>query len=295
MRDAGEALFAGEWPVPARSEARLCLTGAMQTHPGAVRTLNADAVAYVLPDADGPLARSGALALVADGMGGHAAGEVASRLAADIVCRRYYDLPGTVPEMLSASLNAANAAIYQRGLSDERCAGMGTTCTVVVVQGDRAYLGHIGDSRAYLLRGGLLRQISQDHSVVAELIRGGKMTIAEASRSPYRNLVLRALGTRPSVEPVIWREGMPLYPGDVIVLCSDGLSDVLEDFVIADLAGNLPPAAACRALLSAALAEGGTDNISLGVFAIGTESASAWVPDHPTRTIQIGQLAGGPA
>jgi serine/threonine protein phosphatase PrpC len=287
-----DSWLSGHLPQQRLHAERLCLIGAMQTHPGPGGVLNEDVAVYVLPHPDEPFARSGALALVADGMGGHAAGEVASRLAADIIRGRYYDLAGTVPEILAACLEAANRTIYQRSRSDPKCAGMGTTCTVVAVRDDKVYLGHVGDSRAYILRDGHLRQISQDHSVVAELVRKGAITASEAIQSPYRNLVFRALGTSPTVEPLIWNEGLPLCAGDVIVLCSDGLSDLLEDDVIAETVIRLAPLAACQALISAALEKGGKDNISLGVFAVQERSALLRAPEQPTRTVAVDWPAG---
>jgi serine/threonine protein phosphatase PrpC len=282
----------GETASQSPARGRLCLTGAMLTHPGVERLLNEDVVVYVLPRPDEPLARRSAFALVADGMGGHAAGEVASRLAAETVRRRYYELPGPVPEVLAASLAAANEAVFLRSLTDADCAGMGTTCTVLVVEDDLAYLGHVGDSRAYILRDGHLRQISQDHSVVAELVRSGTISASEASRSPYRNLVLQALGTKPTIAPLIWDEGLPVRAGDVFVLCSDGLTDLLDDHVIADMAGRLPPLEACQRLIDATLAAGGDDNVSLGIFVVG-ERASATSPERPTRRIVPNQIRGG--
>jgi PPM family protein phosphatase len=281
-------------PDPQPPAGRLCLTGAMQTHPGPDGIVNEDVAAYVLPHPDEPFARNGALALVADGMGGHAAGEIASRLAADIIRGGYYDMAGSVPRVLAACLEAANRAIYQRGKLDAACAGMGTTCTVIAVRDDMVYLGHVGDSRAYILRDGQLRQISQDHSVVAELVRNGTITPAEAVRSPYRNLVIRALGTAPTVEPLIWSEGLPLRAGDVIVLCSDGLSDLLEDDVIAETVGLLPPLQACHALIAAALRQGGHDNISLGVFAVEERNGVPQAPEQPTRMVAVAPRAGDP-
>jgi protein phosphatase len=264
----------------------------MQTHPGPDGAHNEDVAAYVLPHPGEPFAHSGALALVADGMGGHAAGEVASRLAADVIRAVYYDRAGAVPEVLAACLEAANRTIYQRSRSDPRCAGMGTTCTVVAVRDDMIYLGHVGDSRAYILRDGRLRQISQDHSVVAELVRKGTITASEAMLSPYRNLVFRALGTNPTVEPLIWNEGLPLCPGDAIVLCSDGLTDGLDDAVIADAVQRLTPLQACETLIAAALEKGAQDNISLGVFAVRARSVAQPAPDQPTRLVAVQDHAG---
>jgi serine/threonine protein phosphatase PrpC len=271
---------------------RLRLLGAMQSHPGPEGTHNEDVAAYVLPHPDELFARCGALALVADGMGGHQAGEIASSLAADIIRRNFYDLAGTVPEVLARCFEMANRAIYQRGASDAKCAGMGTTCTVIAVRDDSAYLAHIGDSRAYILRDGHLTRITQDHSVMAELVRKGTITESEAMHSPYRNLVFRALGSAPTAEPVIWSEGLKLRAHDAIILCSDGLSDLLEDDFIAEVAGTLPPGQACRALILAALEKGGRDNITLGVFTVHERSAVPALPEQPTRTIMINGSAG---
>jgi serine/threonine protein phosphatase PrpC len=243
------------------------VTGAMLTHPGLVRQNNEDVVVCVFPD-QGKTAGRGALALVADGMGGHAAGEVASAIAADTVRRLYYERDGLPGAVLTAAFAAANEAIYRRGMVDPACAGMGTTCTALAWRDGAAFLAHIGDSRAYLLRDLRLRQISEDHSLVAQLVRDGVLTREQAAKSPQRHVILRALGTEPVSEPMVWSQGLPLCPGDVFVLCSDGLTDLIDDGAIGDVVGHLAPAEACAALIEAALAAGGIDNVSVGVFAI---------------------------
>jgi PPM family protein phosphatase len=244
------------------------INGVMVTHSGYAREMNEDAVAWIVPgNADSDIER-GTLAVVADGMGGHAAGEVASRIAADTVRRLYYELEGSPPDVLTACMTAANHAIYERSQSDPACAGMGTTCTVLAIRGGAAFLAHIGDSRAYLLRDGKLAQISEDHSLVAQLVRDGVITAEEAARSPERNVILRALGLEPLAKPSIWQEGLALKAGDALVLCSDGLSDLIDDETIADTVRSLPAAEACQELLEQALAAGGTDNVSVGVFAV---------------------------
>jgi serine/threonine protein phosphatase PrpC len=245
----------------------LLVTGAMLTHPGLVRQNNEDVVACVFRD-QGKTAGRGALALVADGMGGHAAGEVASAIAADTVRRLYYERDGLPGAVLTAAFAAANEAIYRRGMVDPACAGMGTTCTALAWRDGAAFLAHIGDSRAYLLRDLRLRQISEDHSLVAQLVRDGVLTREQAAKSPQRHVILRALGTEPVSEPIVWSQGLPLCPGDVFVLCSDGLTDLIDDDAIGDIVGHLAPAEACAALIDAALAAGGIDNVSVGVFAI---------------------------
>jgi PPM family protein phosphatase len=244
----------------------LSVTGTMLSHPGRVRDVNEDAVAYVLSAASA--GNRGMLALVADGMGGHAAGEVASRIAADTVMRVYRERDGVPSQVLAKCLAEANRLIHERGEAEAACTGMGTTCTVLAVRDDAAYLAHIGDSRAYLFRDGELRQLSEDHSLVAQLVRDGAITKEEAARSPQRHVIVRALGLESSAKPLIWRKGLPLKAGDTLVLCSDGLSDLVSDETIASSVRCLPPAEACQKLLEQALAAGGGDNVSIGVFAV---------------------------
>jgi protein phosphatase len=266
--------------------APLPVTGTMLSHPGRVRELNEDVVAYALAGEAGTPAGHRTLALVADGMGGHAAGEVASRIAADTVLRLYFELKGSPPEVLAKCLTAANRAIHDHSRTDPRCAGMGTTCTVLALRDGAAFLAHIGDSRAYLLSGGKLRQVSDDHSLVAQLVREGALTEEEAARSPERNVIMRALGTEPLAEPTIWRRGYPLQAGDTFVLCSDGLSDLVDDATIGETVGHLPPFEACQALIDAALTAGGTDNVSVGVFVVGGDRLP---PDglRATRPVEL--------
>jgi len=243
----------------------------MLSHAGCVRETNQDVVAFMLPG--GHTDNADALAIVADGMGGHLSGEIASRMAADIVLQLYRELHGELPDVLGRCIEAANTAIYQRSRHEPECAGMGTTCTVLALHDGRAFLAHIGDSRAYLLRDGELHQISEDHSLVAKLVREGTLTSEEAQRSPQRNVILRALGSEAQARPVIWREGLPTQDGDVFVLCSDGLTDVVSAEVIADIAGRLEPGDACEALLAKSLAEGAPDNVAVGVFAVNHTAA----------------------
>jgi protein phosphatase len=251
----------------------LRVSGTMLGHPGCVRAVNEDVVAYVIPGENDIGAAHGALALVADGMGGHAAGDVASRIAAETVVRLYYAMDGPPLDVLAHCLAVANQAIYEHSLSDPACAGMGTTCTALAFRDGAAFLAHIGDSRAYLWRDRKLHQISEDHSLVAELVRRGELTSEEAACSPQRHIIVRALGTGTISEPSIWLEGMQLVADDVFVLCSDGLTDLVDDATIGDTVARLAPFDACRALVDYALAAGGTDNISVGVFVVGKESA----------------------
>jgi PPM family protein phosphatase len=246
----------------------LRVDAAMRTHVGLIRSVNEDFVSYVTaPEGDG-VAPRGSLALVADGMGGHAHGEVASALAGEVVRRVYYELEGAVPDVLAAAFTAAHQAILEWSEQNPECAGMGTTCTVLALRDDKAWLAHIGDSRAYLFREGTLTQLSDDQTLVAQMLRDGLLTAEEAENSPIKNVILQALGAAIDIVPVIWSQALTLVDGDVLILCTDGLCGMVEDAVIADIAGRLPPYDACDALIEAALAAGGHDNVSVGVFRV---------------------------
>jgi protein phosphatase len=204
--------------------------------------------------------------LVADGMGGHSAGEVASALAAEVVRRCFFELNGAVSDILWTAFATANKAIFDYGQGHPECAGMGTTCTALAIRSDKIWLGHVGDSRAYLLRGGELRQLSEDQTLVAKMVREGTMTPAEAKTSEHNNIILQALGTAPEVNPDIWDDGLPLSAGDTLVLCTDGLHGLVDDVAIAEVAGRYSPAEACQELIRQALQAGGHDNVSVGIF-----------------------------
>src|SRR3954452_3232237 len=260
-------------PAASRS-ADLLVVGAMLSDVGLVRSINEDFVRFVPSEGKDPENRSG-IFLVADGMGGHAAGEVASELAAEEVLRCFFELNGTVPDILSTAFAVANKAIFDYGQGHPECAGMGTTCTALAIRSDRIWLGHVGDSRAYLLRNGELRQLSEDQTLVAKMVREGSMTPAEAKTSEHNNIILQALGTAPEVSPDIWDDGLALSAGDTLILCSDGLHGLVDDIVIAEVAGRYSPTEACQELIRYALQAGGHDNVSVGIF-------RAIAPSEPT-------------
>jgi protein phosphatase len=263
------------------------IIGAMRTDTGLVRTLNEDSVAWVTPHDDEAANNRGSLALVADGMGGHAAGEVASALAADVVRRLYYGLDGPIPQVLASAFAAANRAIIEYAQEHPECRGMGTTCTVLAFRDSQAWLAHIGDSRAYLLRDHHLIQLSEDQTLVAKLVSEGTITQAEADHSPMHNVILQALGTTSNIKPMIGTKGLPLQAGDVLILCSDGVSNMVPDDQIAEVASRLPPQEACDALIEAALAAGGHDNASLGVFCVTSDTARKRAAQPTTRRIKL--------
>lgn len=247
------------------------MTFAHLTDPGRVRPRNEDHLGAFEPADGGVRGRRGRLFVVADGMGGHARGEVASRLAVDTVCRVYYDdgLPEELPQLLSITVQRANEVLYResrRWADDE--ATMGTTLTMLVIRERDAFLAHVGDSRAYLVRGRHIQQLTQDHSLVAELVRQGVLSSEEAERHPSAHVILRALGT--SGEVAVELHGpLRLRAGDRLILCTDGLSRTVAANEIRRLTRALSPRLACERLVSLANARGGPDNITLQVIRIG--------------------------
>ena len=205
--------------------------------------------------------------LVCDGMGGAAAGEIASSLAVDEVMRLMTARePGKpLDEVIEEAISTANEAIFSRSQTNPRLNGMGTTLVSVVAEDRRVRVINIGDSRCYRLRSEHLEQISQDHSLVDEQVRLGRMTPAEALRSPLRNVITRALGTQSHVTPDVFE--LAAEPGDLFLLCSDGLTRELPDLTIeALLSEGLPTISPlvnlCRRLVEAANQAGGADNIT---------------------------------
>ena len=260
---------------------RLHPQGAMRTDNGAVRPHNEDRVSFVTPQPGDPMEARGSLMLVADGMGGHAAGEVASEIAAETVRRVYYELTGPMPHVLGSAFLAAHRAISDWANRNPECKGMGTTCTAVAIRDGDAWLAHVGDSRAYLLREGGMTQLSEDQTLVAQMVREGQLSPEEARNSPVSNVILQALGPNAEVVPVVWSDPLKRAADDLVVLCTDGLTGVVPDRTIAQYAGDLPPDEACEALIKAALAAGAPDNVSVGVFKLVATADISAVDEAP--------------
>ncbi len=202
--------------------------------------------------------------VVADGMGGAQAGEVASRLAIEAFERGLPD-DGSPEERLAMRVREANHQIYERSRADRQRAGMGTTLTAAYVDDAHVAIAHVGDSRAYLFRDGTLQRLTQDHSLVDELVRRGKLTEEQAAEHPQRSIITRALGPEPDVEVDTWT--YPARPGDVILLCSDGLTSMIsEERVRALLEAHDNLDAAADALIAEANEAGGRDNITVVLF-----------------------------
>ena len=250
--------------------------------------------------------RDGHLFLVADGMGGHAVGELASKMAADTVPHAYTKLSDeSVQGALQKALETGNAAIFERGELNREFTRMGTTCTTLVLGPQGAVVGHVGDSRCYRIRRGRIDQLTFDHSLQWELLRQGVMSPEEILRTEPRNVITRSLGPNPSVEVDV--EGPHTVEShDVYLLCSDGLTGQVPDPEIGALAANLTPAEACRALVNLANLRGGPDNITVVIARVGpggcpeespvSETASpvstrAWF--HPGELAGAIGIAGG--
>jgi protein phosphatase len=233
------------------------------TDAGKVRANNEDALLV----GEG---RDETLFVVADGIGGFEAGEVASRIAVDVL--RELE-PGASFE---AAIREANRRILAVGRGDERLSGMGTTIVATRFGGTReepvAEIAHVGDSRAYLLRGGSLRPLTEDHSLVAELVRSGDLTRDQAAEHPQKNLITRALGAEEEVE--VDTVVLPVEAGDRLLLCSDGLTDMVPEANIGEILADSPgdPEKPARTLVSAALDAGGSDNVTVVVVDVKQEA-----------------------
>jgi protein phosphatase len=248
------------------------------TNVGRVRTNNEDFVSLIRPSRGNHLTSHGVLALVADGMGGHEGGELASRLAVDAIVRSYYGSTAPTSSALAEAIRNANCEVYRASRQNSALKGMGTTCVAVAMRDDQAWWAWIGDSRLYLLRSSQSYRMSEDHTVVRELIRRGLMTPEEAYNHPDRSVLDRAIGTKDRIEPTVSKEAIRLSPGDRLLLCSDGLHDLVTDEEIAELAGDKPVADSAESLMRLALARGGFDNVSIVLLEMRDETAA---PKHP--------------
>lgn len=224
------------------------------TDVGLMRPANEDA--YYIPCGDERFAA------VADGMGGHQAGEVASAMAIQVFSDTLRaSQEAANEERLLEAVEKANSAIYQQGQADRARHGMGTTLTALWFGKDYVYLSHVGDSRAYLFRNRALMQLSNDHSLVSELVEKGEITPREARSHPQRNFITRALGTGRRVTPDVIR--LDFLPGDVWLLCSDGLTNYLRGAELAEVLNRqISWDEKLRAMVEIALSRGGADNIT---------------------------------
>ncbi len=233
-----------------------------------------DSLRIYLPEQQAVQEEKGALFIIADGVGGHQAGDVASAIATETLTDAYYaSASHSVEDALREAVAAANTRIYTEAQDRASQAGMGSTCVCIALRGSHIGVANVGDSRAYILRGGKLTQISQDHSWVADQVRSGQLSQEEANASQFRNVLTQALGSGEQVEPSV--RGQTLREGDVILLCSDGLTTMLDDNEIAAFITQYDdPQEGCDTLVEAANHRGGKDNISLIIVRIDTLQGS---------------------
>ncbi|HEX6791805.1 MAG TPA: Stp1/IreP family PP2C-type Ser/Thr phosphatase [Candidatus Krumholzibacteria bacterium] len=235
---------------------------------GRVRMNNEDSHGQFVPETPEEIAERGVVFVVADGMGGHRGGEIASRIAVRTVLAFYTaDSSGDRSEALAHAFHEANQTIIQEAVADSTLFGMGTTCTALALHAGRAYIAHVGDSRCYLLRRGKIQQLTSDHSIVGEMVRSGILSDEDARTHPRRNVITRSLGAQPDVSAET-PESVELQRGDVFLLCSDGLTAYLSDIDLSVVMGTLPPEEACKKMIKMANEQGGRDNITAQVIAV---------------------------
>lgn len=240
------------------------------TDVGCERENNEDYFCYSEPQSDDEFRRKGRLAVIADGMGGEEGGEIASRLAVEAVRDAYLSQPDGDPNAgLISGFRAAHEAILEYVRQRPQLQGMGTTCTAVVVANGQAHFAHVGDSRLYLIRGSSLSLLTRDHTVVNRLIEQGIITPQEAATHPQRHVLTAALGAHREVSADFSPDPIPLQPGDVLVLCTDGLWGQIAENELVSIVSTNTPAQACKQLAYLAKSRGGPDNITIQILQFG--------------------------
>ena len=244
----------------------VCLRVVQLSDVGRQREINEESFGQI--DSTGPFGDVVRLFVVADGMGGHVAGEVASRVAVEITLEMFQKTTqwNDMAERMRYAVERANAEVYALGNTDHRLTGMGTTVVAAAVSDTGLTLANVGDSRAYLLRNGELTQLTRDHSWVARGVEEGVLTPAQARYHPDRNVIYRSLGADSEVKVDTF--SYDLLAGDRVLLCSDGLTDVVEDDYLAELAGEDDPELAVRQMIDRANAAGGPDNITVTMIVV---------------------------
>ena len=234
---------------------------------GRTRKTNEDAYGLSIRNAEGACDF-----VVCDGMGGAAAGEIASRLAVEAMMRAM-SRAALTPETFQQAVDAANDSVRRSAERDPARAGMGTTLVALATRGNRAWVAHVGDSRCYRVRDGKLERLTLDHSLVDEQVRLGQLTPAQAETSPMRNVITRAVGVAEELELEIVTG--PADPGDIFVICSDGLTKHLRDDEILEFAAGRNTQAACEVMLELALERGGLDNVTVIVVRLSSAVRSS--------------------
>ncbi len=232
------------------------------TDRGLVRETNEDSFNVIPGSQEAPY-----VFIVADGMGGHNCGEIASRTAVEYISDYFAQNAGSYMNAedsgfaLKKLVEAANQEVWEKSLETPETNGMGTTLTMAVIVDKTVTIAHVGDSRLYLARSGEMRKVTDDHSYIEELVRKGSLTREEAEKHPGKNIITRAIGSSPELEVDIL--SLTMEADDMMVLCTDGLTNMLCEDEIFETAGNNQPEAACEQLIEAAKKHGGEDNVTV--------------------------------
>ena len=270
-----------ELPLTRESEqpaagVRLDLDICLQTDLGVVRTNNEDRCVYQRPSDPEVAAAKGILVIVADGMGGALAGEVASEMAIKIIPEAYYRSPKVPALALKEAVEFASAEIHRTAQSDPALRGMGTTCVAMAILLPGVFVAYVGDSRIYLLRDNNFYQLTEDHTVVFEMVRKGILTRDQARHHEERNVLSLSMGGRPEITAAYWENPMIARYGDRFLLCSDGLHDLVGDSEMQAIVAASPAHQAVPNLIEAARRNGGHDNITAALV-------NVFIPEVPTE------------
>jgi PPM family protein phosphatase len=253
---------------------------------GCQRQVNEDNGRYVTPADPELLSEKGMLFVVADGMGGHSGGEIASRLAVDVITRTYYQESADVQTSLKTAILEANSAIFDEAFKNRKLYGMGTTCTAFVLKEGFAFAAHVGDSRLYLLRNHEIYLMTEDHSAVMQMVKRGLLNLQQARHHPDKNIILRALGSHATVDITTWNQPLPARVGDQFLLCSDGLYDLVEDKEMQEVLLENQPHTACGKLIALAKERGGHDNITVAIISLEAKSEGENKAIRETREVE---------
>jgi PPM family protein phosphatase len=242
---------------------------------GCARTDNEDYYCYAEPEDEDTFRNLGRLAVIADGMGGHEGGQIASSLAVEAIRDTYFDNPSEEPEtaLLRAIANA-HAAIKEYASWHPELKGMGSTCTAIALSDSRLCYGHVGDSRLYLIRDGSITCLTQDQTIVQKLVAAGVVRPEDARTHPERNVLTSALGMDSPPAAELPETPIAVYPEDILLLCTDGLHGLVDDEELLAVATQNRPSDACRALVEMAKSRGGHDNITLQILRVVSPGAA---------------------
>ncbi|MBS1753642.1 MAG: Stp1/IreP family PP2C-type Ser/Thr phosphatase [Ferruginibacter sp.] len=253
-------------PLPVTKD-NCVLKVVVKTDVGNVRKNNEDSGTFVKIADEGINSSKGCMLLVADGMGGHNAGEVASKIAMETISEEYFkkNSDTDIEKALANSFVTANKKIFSMSQTDASYKGMGTTCTVLVVTGAQVYFAHAGDTRAYFLKNNQIKQITEDHTYVQQLVNNGDITAAEADVHPQRNVLINAMGTKPTLRVDTGKSDLTFNENDKLLLCSDGLHDYLSDDELAEAMQKKSLQEIADYLIDEAKRRGGKDNITVAL------------------------------